>query len=436
MVVFQFDIGDPTIFGELRILFEDRGSEDSDWSRLDDDDDHAAAQDLAPAGYSPAIFYNGKCIAHYDGPPLDSLVVAYGVALELVEDHCDTLLQTYEEQGVRVEAHRLTGEYSETRRIIGELRSKFEVDRNRTRKQKVRVMSDESDGSVDPPRTAREDPIQSHRYKSREDSKTEARKPKSPVAKKSETIESLRELGLPESEKFASLWPGLDSTEILDAIDRGFPNSNVYLQLREVCADYDDVVHYDPEVLRFLKVGASLSAAEWLVKSSNIQPETVARWIREGLAEEKLVTWAKHDPNCFRSAQRVAETMTWAALGFDPAQRAKWTNEGLQLADAEEIIDETFTVAVATRWLSAGWPPREARQWFACGFNNMKEAANWRTSFKPEEATSWKEIGVKNVAVAVEWSTHFSAHEASQWVSAGLSPRVASRRRSAGLSPR
>lgn len=435
MIIFQFEIGDPGIFGELKILMDEGEPDDWDWSRLDDDDDDDAVQDLAPIHYWPTIFYNNKNVGQHDESPFDSLEQAYNAAIELVEEHCDILLGIYEEQGVEVKKFKKTGQYLETRRIVKELQNRISVERERSKRQATQGAASRLQRALDSTRPERSRAKRPHRGDSKIQTTTAHESKRRLAVPKSETVNHLRQAGLPESETNISVWANLTATEIVDAIDRGFPNSILYLQLKDVFTDYDESLRYNPDALGFLKVGVSRSVAEWLARSSRVQPATAARWIREGLPEEMLVDWLKDDPDWATDARGVAETMTWAALGFDPNQRSKWFESGLQLTDAEELIDNKFTVAVAFRWMSAGFTPGEARKWIVCGFRNVKVATDWRQFFDPDEAKSWKAIGVKSAAEALEWSKLFDAARAAPWVEVGLSPKVAARRRSAGLSP-
>lgn len=245
----------------------------------------------------------------------------------------------------------------------------------------------------------------------------------------------LARAGLWETSDNIARWGGLTAEEILDAVDRGFPDALQYRRLGRQVGDFSEVAGIPQYVRHMLEAGISRATAERLARESSIAPQTLMSIMGYGISERRLLQWLEHDDNWPRTRRGVDEVTTWMRLGFEPSQMLLWTSRGNSLDDAERLITRQFTVKVALRWVTGGWSAAEAKEWFTRGFKAPGDTQEWLELFESSDALRWIDIGIDGPAEALEWSNHFSPQQASKWLAHDVSPTIAARRAAAGIQP-
>jgi hypothetical protein len=184
--------------------------------------------------------------------------------------------------------------------------------------------------------------------------------------------------GVRPSVEAADQWASLKASEILEAVDRGFPAADEYLTWSETATTWDAVLSvldpYDPD-----------DPDELLDDLVELYPYLVA-----GMSESEANSWRRH-------RFPAEEGQTWALAGLDAEQAATWRHFGLRSNEAAQWAGIGVTrAAVAALWHHAGWTPATAKPWMDKGFG---------------------------------------ADTAGAWSRAGASPEIAARRAAAGLQP-
>lgn len=179
-------------------------------------------------------------------------------------------------------------------------------------------------------------------------------------------------------------WSGLDAEEILDAIDRGFPNTSSYEPFRNTSLDFDviDRLRSDlgeigvveainPAVviglLAAMVAGLDLDVSYPWIKAG-FATDDITKWIASGLSPEAAAGWmlTKIPPSMVNA---------WMEAGFDqPTAAQAWSDAGLAPLLAADWCERGFTPSTATDWIKAGVEPLIAKRRAAAGMKPSSQS--------------------------------------------------------------
>ena len=209
--------------------------------------------------------------------------------------------------------------------------------------------------------------------------------------------------GLPLSSVSIARWTGMRADEILDAIDRGYPDRKTYREFSPTGLEFSQAASIEPPVARLATLGLDLDTSE--------------RWATADLSVKDIKSW-------LATGGTVDEADSWMSHGFPLAQARQW----------KRITDEP---TVARAWLDNNCGLKQAKLWHRAGFNDPKGAGRWaRRGFSPEHAAQWMRAGIGNSTTASRWrSIGIGPDDAARWLAAGVSVEAASRRHKNGIKP-
>ena len=166
-------------------------------------------------------------------------------------------------------------------------------------------------------------------------------------AMQTETWATLISIGIKPSPELVNRWGCLAAEEILDAIDRGFPDASTYSKDRGIKADFSEIELLTPRQRLIARRGSSLRVANKLADlDTSIQP--ILDWLDLGFAGSELLTWEG-------SGVTVSVALKWRKAGFSIDQFMEWTEAGFSNA------------RVAKKWSETGVSPRIAARRQAAG---------------------------------------------------------------------
>jgi hypothetical protein len=244
-----------------------------------------------------------------------------------------------------------------------------------------------------------------------------------------------------------------NSTEILSAIDKGFPSVSEYQTYKTIDADYLTIQRFN----------------EFSKEQLSIQELSRAIALEKGWMDIKdAVAWSKLD-------QPLFDVVEFKLAKQTPLQASKWIECGIPLDHALGWVSLDVTPKNALLWIEhdidvnlAQWflehridSPREGMLWLK--YIPKKEIPNWKAAdFDPISASDWREIGfgpktslewlaqgVNSAKEAGEWlknkfelieviqwlARSISAENAKKWRDKNISPDTAQRREQAGITP-
>jgi hypothetical protein len=243
------------------------------------------------------------------------------------------------------------------------------------------------------------------------------------------------------------------SSEIIEGVDRGFPDIDEYKKYKTIDSDYSTIRRFNEFSKDQLSI-QELSRAIALEKS----------W----MDIEDAVAWSKFDQPFsdvveFKlTKQTPLQASKWIACGISLGTALKWVSLGLSQKDALLWIEHDVDVKLAQWFLEHRIDsPREGKLWLK--YIPKKEIPNWKAAeFDPIPASEWREIGfgpktslewlaqgVNSAKEAGEWlENKFELKEAIQWLGRSItaenakkwrdkniSPDIAQRREQAGIKP-
>ena len=264
--------------------------------------------------------------------------------------------------------------------------------------------------------------------------------------------------GMAVTAQSVQLWGNAgNSSEILDAIDRGFPDIEEYQKYRTIDSFYSTIQKF----LGHTKVQLSIQEISFAIELE-----------RSGMDIKDAIAWSKleqkfSDVQAFiLTKQSPARATKWIESGFQLDLAAQWVSIGLSVNDALLWTEQDFDTALASWFIERKIvSPREAKLWLK--YIPKKEIENWHDAgFEPFSASDWREIGfgpeaslewlsqgVETAKEAAKWNEGFFHHrealkEAAGWISRsishenaqkwkakGINPEIAERREQAGIKP-
>ena len=179
------------------------------------------------------------------------------------------------------------------------------------------------------------------------------------LASERATQEALSSVGIPSSPDTISRWEGLSGEEILDAIDRGFPDAKTFRLNGSIKADYSEIELLTPKQATLARTGISLKVAARLAElDSPVRP--ILDWLHTGFSGSELIKWE-------RAGLPAFVAIDWRTAGFTVTESTAWRNEGFTDPD------------LARRWLESGLDPKIAAR---------RDSAGMRPPGSPAERES------------------------------------------------
>jgi hypothetical protein len=231
-----------------------------------------------------------------------------------------------------------------------------------------------------------------------------------------------------------------NSSSILDAIDRGFPNIQEYQKYKTIGSDYLTIQRFNEFSKEQLSI-QELSRAIALEKS----------WmdIKDAVAWSKLDQPLSDVVEFKLAKQTPLQASKWIACGIPLGTALKWVSLGLSQKDALLWIEHDVDVNLAQWFLDHRIDsPREGKLWLK--YIPKKEIPNWKAAeFDPISASDWREIGfgpktslewlaqgIESAKEAGEWlGNKFELKEAVQWLGRSISPENAKKWKDKGIGP-
>ena len=291
-------------------------------------------------------------------------------------------------------------------------------------------------------------------------------------------------VGMTITDENVELWGNATSSaEIIDAIDRGFPDALEYKKYSTVEAEYITIQKFrdaiawskidrDLSVVREFQLvnQTPLQAKKWI--ESGFPLDLALKWMSVGIYLEEAIAWSKID-------QDLSAVLRFKSFELTPLQATKWDGCGFQLDTAIKWLSLELDMHDALLWLEqeidhevASWflerkidnprkaklwlkyiPKKEIQKWHDAGFEPFL-AYDWREiGFGPEASLEWLNQGVETAKEASKWNEGFFYHrealkEAAEWISRsishenaqkwkakGIKPEIAERREQAGIKP-
>lgn len=164
------------------------------------------------------------------------------------------------------------------------------------------------------------------------------------------TAEALSSLGIPPTSDVISRWEGLSEEEILDAIDRGFPDAEKYRRNGSIKADYSKIELLTPKEASLARAGISLKLAAQLATLESPVGQ-ILNWLKKGFSGSELIEWEKAGIQAFTA-------IDWRTAGFTVAECTVWSDEGFTDPEiAREWLDSGLSPKIAARRNAAGLRP-------------------------------------------------------------------------------
>ena len=247
-------------------------------------------------------------------------------------------------------------------------------------------------------------------------------------------------VGMTVTDENVELWGNAKSSaDIIDAIDRGFPDALEYKKYSTVEADYITIQ-------KFLeKTEAQLSSQE------------IARAIQleqNGMDIKEAITWSKIDLNFslvreFKLAdQTPLQAQKWIESGFPLDLALKGLSLGLSLRDAIAWLKIDRDLSLVREFKLANQTPLQAKKWIESGFPldlalkwmslelSPHDALLWQEQEIDHEVASWfLERKIDNPREAKLWLKYIPNTEIQKWHDAGFEPFLASDWREIGFGP-
>ena len=244
-----------------------------------------------------------------------------------------------------------------------------------------------------------------------------------------------------------------NSSEILDAIDRGFPSIQEYQRYKTVDADYLTIQRFMEFSTEQLSI-QELSRAIALEKSWMDIKDAVA-WSKldQPLSDVVEFELAKQTPlqasKWIGCGIPLSTALKWVALGVSQKDAMIWIENDVDINLAKWFLEHSidspregklwlkyipkkeiptwkvaeFDPISASDWREIGFGPKTSLEWLAQGVNSAKEAGEWlKNKFELKEAVQWLGLSI-------------SAENAKKWRDKGVSPDIAQRREQAGIKP-
>lgn len=311
------------------------------------------------------------------------------------------------------------------------------------------------------------------------------------------TIAPMVRVGMTITDENVELWGNATSSaEIIDAIDRGFPDISEYKKYSTVEEEYTTIQKFlektkvqlsSQEISRAIRLERNgmdigeaiawskidlnfslvrefqlaeqtpLQAKKWI--DSGIPLDLALKWMSAGIYLEEALAWSKIDRD-------LSAVLRFKSFGLTPLHAAQWNGCGFQLDIAIKWVSLGLEIRDALLWLEQGiehemasWflerkidNPREAKLWLK--YIPKKEIQNWHDAgFEPILASEWREIGfgpeaslewlnqgVETAIEASKWNQGFIYHrdalkEAAEWISRSISHENAQRWKAKGITP-
>ena len=269
-----------------------------------------------------------------------------------------------------------------------------------------------------------------------------------------ETIAPIVRVGMKVTEENIRLWGDAESSsEILSAIDKGFPNISEYQKYETVDADYLTIQRFNEFSKEQLSI-QELSRAIALEKSWMDTEDAIA-WSRfdQPLSDVVEFNLAKQTPlqasKWIGCGIPLSTALEWVALGVSQKDAMIWIENDVDINLAKWFLEHSidspregklwlkyipkkeiptwkaaeFDPFSASDWREIGFGPKTSLEWLAQGVGSAKEAGEWlKNKFELKEAVQWLGLSI-------------SAENAKKWRDKGVSPDIAQRREQAGIKP-
>ena len=311
------------------------------------------------------------------------------------------------------------------------------------------------------------------------------------------TIAPMVRVGMTITDENVELWGNATSSaEIIDAIDRGFPNVLEYKKYSTVEADYVTIQKFleknkaqlsNQEISRAIQLERNgmdigeaitwskidlnsslvkefklanqtpLQAKKWI--ESGFPLDLALKWMSVGIYLEEAIAWSKIDRDLsavlrFKSFELTPlQAAQWNGCGFQLDIAIKWVSLGLDIHNALLWLEQEIDHEVASWFLERKidnprkaklWlkyiPKKEIQKWHDAGFEPFL-AYDWREiGFGPEASLEWLNQGVETAKEASKWNEGFFYHrdalkEAAEWISRSISHENAQKWKAKGITP-
>ena len=244
-----------------------------------------------------------------------------------------------------------------------------------------------------------------------------------------------------------------NSSSILDAIDRGFPNIQEYQKYKTIDSDYltiqrfndvseghlsiqeltraialeknwmeiEDAVAWSKldqpltAVVEFkLAKQTPLQASKWI--ECGIPLSAALEWLSLGVSQKDVLIWIEHDVD-------INLTKWFLEHSIDSPREGKLWLKYIPKKEIPNWKAAEFDPISASDWREIGFGPKTSLEWLAQGVNSAKEAGEWlENKFELKEAIQWLQRSI-------------SAENAKKWRDKGVGPDIAQRREQAGIKP-
>jgi hypothetical protein len=306
------------------------------------------------------------------------------------------------------------------------------------------------------------------------------------------TIAPMVRAGMTIMDENVELWGNAaSSAEIIDAIDRGFPDVSEYKKYSTVEADYTTIQKFlektkaqlsSQEISRAIRLeqnGMDIrEAIAWskidlnfsLVREFQLAQQTplqAKKWIDSGIPLDlalkgmtlglplrDVIAWSKIDRDLslvreFQLAQQTPlQAKKWIDSGIPLDLALKWMSVGIYLEEALAWSKIDRDLSAVLRFKSFGLTPLHAAQWNERGFQldvaikwvslglDIRDALLWLEQEIDHEVASWfLERKIDNPREAKLWLKYIPKKEIQNWHDAGFEPFLASDWREIGFGP-
>lgn len=260
--------------------------------------------------------------------------------------------------------------------------------------------------------------------------------------------------GMSITDEIIELWGNaLNSSEILDAVDRGFPNIKEYQKYKSVDSDYSTIQRFKDVSMELLTI-QELSRAIALEKSWMDMKDAVA-WSKLDQPLSAVVEFKLANQTPLQASKWIgcgiplSTALEWVALGVSQKDAMIWIEHDVDINLAKWFLEHSidspregklwlkyipkkeiptwkaaeFDPISASDWREIGFGPKTSLEWIAQGVNSAQEAGEWlKNKFELKEAIQWLGLSI-------------SAENAKKWRDKGVSPDIAQRREQAGIKP-
>lgn len=257
------------------------------------------------------------------------------------------------------------------------------------------------------------------------------------------TPAEIRRAGLSLSKENLSRWNGLDHTQILEAIDRGFTSTEDYAPFASSTLDSDEVVrlrdsapegfprHLLERFGELLAAGVSRSFAAELSKFEKLLIKQIVE-LEELSIDSKLISeWCSKVGN-------HSTRMAWLRLEVPPnfVAAQPWISKELGPKDYlrfKDLMNEGMTSSEASWWAEFGTSPEEVRVWLELEYLSATDAIGWKAlQMSANDVATVKSRGIGNTKEFLRvWiedcksRSNINIFQLRSWMLLGASPRIA-----------